>query len=433
MVRLVCSPLILWFAIATIFLEVPLHGQDGLYADFETSLGNFSCKLAYDKVPRTVANFVGLVSGSGAWLNFKNGDVKNRPFYDGLTFHRVVAGFVIQGGSPKGDGTDGPGYTFQDEFDPTLRHSRAGILSMANSGPHSNGSQFFVTLGAASHLDDVHSVFGEVSSGMEVVNAIGNVATNASGQPLVPVTMNRVSIRRVGPPANAFDASAQGIPRVQSAGPVMLRSGANFFLRFPRAIFSEYLLFQSGDLAIWSNEKIGLYVTTPPSSDLDVTGSAAGQSARFYRVPQTVYPGPLFTPPVLVGKQMHLILSATETLDLVFTSATGGTSNYISSQGSRPGTITSYSWTQEAYRGRLFVQTTKVVPLSISNVFASDAGGAYKGTAFTNQGDLPISGTFSFATAPGGAAFAQSLISTPTSPMRAAKRARLDSRRSRNP
>src|SRR4029078_6891631 len=137
MVRLVCSPLILWGALATIFLEVPLHGQDGLYADFETSLGNFSCKLAYDKVPRTVANFVGLVSASGAWLNFKNGDVKNRPFYDGLTFHRIVAGFVIQGGSPKADGTDGPGYTFQDEFDPTLRHSRAGILSMANSGPHS--------------------------------------------------------------------------------------------------------------------------------------------------------------------------------------------------------------------------------------------------------------------------------------------------------
>jgi cyclophilin family peptidyl-prolyl cis-trans isomerase len=415
------SLLVLSAAAAALNAGRPVRAQDGLFADFETSLGNFSCQLAFDKAPRTVANFVGLISGSGGWVDFKNGEAKNRPFYDGLTFHRVVAGFVIQGGSPKGDGTDGPGYTFQDEFDPTLRHSRVGILSMANSGPNSNGSQFFVTLATASHLDDVHSVFGEVSSGMEVVNAIGSVATDASGRPNVPVTMNHVSIRRVGLAANAFDASAHGIPEVRSAGPVMIRNGANFFLRFPRAIYREYLLFQSGDLLSWNNEKVALYTTLPPATDLDVSAGAFGQSRRFYRVPEIAYPGPLFTPPSLIGKQMHLVLSPTETLDLVFTSATGGTSNYTSSTGSTPGTITNYTWTQEAYRGRLFVQTNNLFPISTSNVFASDAGGTYKGTVLNGGNGTPISGTFTFNTPPGGAG-ALAAAQTSSDPQRATPR-----------
>ncbi|HEX5176421.1 MAG TPA: peptidylprolyl isomerase [Chthoniobacteraceae bacterium] len=422
MVRFLVRLLLILPAAATAFSVGPsLRAQDGLYADFETSLGNFSCKLAFDKAPRTVANFVGLISGSGGWVDFKNGEAKNRPFYDGVTFHRVVAGFVIQGGSPKGDGTDGPGYTFQDEFDPALRHSRAGILSMANSGPNSNGSQFFVTLAAASHLDDVHSVFGEVSSGMEVVNAIGSVATDANGRPNVPVTMNRVTIRRIGAAANAFDSSAHAVPQVRSAGPVMMRTGANFFLRFPRAIYREYLLFQSGDLVTWSNERVGLYVSTPPATDLDVSAGASGQSRRFYRVAEITYPGPLFTPPSLIGKQMHLVLSSTETLDLVFTSPTGGTSNYTTSQGSTAGTITNYTWTQEAYRGRLFVQTTNVVALSISNVFVTDATGSFKGTAFGNLNQFPISGTFTFATPPGGA-LPLAMASPSSDPKTAARR-----------
>jgi cyclophilin family peptidyl-prolyl cis-trans isomerase len=436
MARFVRSLLVLSIAVALFSLFASaLHAQDGLYADFETSLGNFSCQLAFDKAPRTVANFVGLISGSGGWVDFKNGEVKRRPFYDRLTFHRVVAGFVIQGGSPKGDGTDGPGYTFQDEFDPTLRHSRAGILSMANSGPNSNGSQFFVTLAAASHLDDVHSVFGEVSSGMEVVNAIGSVATDASGRPNVPVTMTRVSIRRVGAAANAFDASAHGTPEVRSAGPVMIRNGANFFLRFPRAIYREYLLSQSGDLLSWSNEKVALYVTPPPATDLDVSAGAAGQSRRFYRVPEIAYPGPLFTPPLLIGRQMHLVLSPTETLDLVFTSATGGTSNYTSSQGSTPGTITNYTWTQEAYRGRLFVQTNNLFPISVSNVFASDAGGTYKGTVLNGGNGTPISGTFTFHTAPGVAlplATAKTSLDPKTATPRNALKQRTERRTSRS-
>ena len=129
----------------------------GLTATFETEKGKIVVDLAADKAPMTVASFVNLIQ---------------RGYYDGITFHRVVPDFVIQGGDPTGTGRGGPGYQFADEFDPSLRHSSAGILSMANAGPGTNGSQFFITLSATPHLDGKHSVFGKVSSGMDVVMKI---------------------------------------------------------------------------------------------------------------------------------------------------------------------------------------------------------------------------------------------------------------------
>lgn len=180
---------------------------DGLYARFDTSLGTFWCQLEYTRAPRTVANFVSLAEGTRPWLDFNRATVSSRRFYDGLTFHRVVEGFVIQGGSPNGFGNDNPGYTFKDEFHPQLRHNAAGILSMANSGPNSNGSQFFVTLTNTPSLDDKHSVFGSVVEGLEVVFAIGAVAVT-NERPVTPVFMNSVTIERRGAAAQAFDPAA---------------------------------------------------------------------------------------------------------------------------------------------------------------------------------------------------------------------------------
>jgi cyclophilin family peptidyl-prolyl cis-trans isomerase len=382
---------------------VEVRAQDGLYADFATTSGNFTCRLDFEKVPRTVANFVGLAAGERAWLEANTGLAKKSGFYDGLTFHRVVSGFVIQGGSPKGDGTDGPGYTFRDEFDPTLRHSKAGILSMANSGPHSNGSQFFITLAPATHLDDVHSVFGEVTSGMEVVNAIGNVAVDGNSKPLLPVIMNSVTIRRVGPAANAFDTANQGLPTVGGAAPLLAKTGANFALQFTRALYSEYLLYDSSDLVTWSEQRVGLYVTTPPSGVLDVTTSAVDQGAHFYRVPQIAYPGPLYTPPLLLGAQLHLTFSTGELLDLLFNNAGGGTSALTTSNGTSSGTITQYTWSQEAYRGQLVCQTSNLFPLVLSHVFGGATGGTFKGTVYSAS-PSPVSGTFTFSNAPAGLA-----------------------------
>ena len=157
--------LVLFF---TLFLSFQSYAElsDGLYAKMRTNQGNIIIKLAFDKAPLTVINFVGLAEGT-KHSNIQTG----KPFYDSLTFHRVINNFMIQGGDPRGNGTGGPGYKFVDEFS-DLTHNRGGILSMANSGPNTNGSQFFITHSATPWLDDKHTVFGHVVKGMGVVNLI---------------------------------------------------------------------------------------------------------------------------------------------------------------------------------------------------------------------------------------------------------------------
>ncbi len=165
-------------------------------AHFDTTLGKFTAELFEDKTPKTVANFAGLAEGSKEWTHPKTKVKSKTPYYDGIVFHRVIQGFVIQGGDPLGLGYGGPGYNFEDEFHPSLRHDRAGILSMANAGPNTNGSQFFVTLGPTPHLDRRHSVFGAVIEGIDVVEKIGQTQTDSQDRPVTPVVMNKVTIER---------------------------------------------------------------------------------------------------------------------------------------------------------------------------------------------------------------------------------------------
>jgi peptidyl-prolyl cis-trans isomerase A (cyclophilin A) len=167
-----------------------------LYATLKTSLGVIVVRLYDDKAPKTVENFVGLASGTKEWTDPKTGEKVKRSLYNGTLFHRVIPGFMIQGGDPLGRGTGGPGYKFADEFNPDLRHNKAGILSMANSGPNTNGSQFFITLGPTPHLDNRHSVFGEVVQGQDVVTAIGNTPHGPNDRPQKDVVLQEVIISR---------------------------------------------------------------------------------------------------------------------------------------------------------------------------------------------------------------------------------------------
>jgi peptidyl-prolyl cis-trans isomerase A (cyclophilin A) len=168
-----------------------------VHALFTTTEGNFKVRLFDTEVPNTVANFSGLAEGTKEFTDPKTGQKTKRPFYDGLIFHRVIEGFMIQGGDPLGTGTGGPGYKFGDEFSPKLRHTKAGLLSMANAGPNTNGSQFFITLAPTPHLDNRHSVFGEVVEGLDVVQRIGKVQTGRQDRPVTPVVMNKVTIQRI--------------------------------------------------------------------------------------------------------------------------------------------------------------------------------------------------------------------------------------------
>jgi peptidyl-prolyl cis-trans isomerase A (cyclophilin A) len=164
------------------------------HATFDTSAGTFVVRLFDDQAPQTVANFVGLAAGTKSWTDPDTRQPVSRPFYDGLIFHRVIAGFMIQGGCPEGSGRGGPGYRFADEFGPGLVHDRAGLLSMANAGPNTNGSQFFITLAPTPWLDNRHAIFGEVVEGMDVIHAIGTTATGPQDRPVTDIVIRSVTI-----------------------------------------------------------------------------------------------------------------------------------------------------------------------------------------------------------------------------------------------
>lgn len=165
------------------------EGIDRPKAIFETNHGTFTVELYAKECPETVWNFINLAEG-------RQETTREGNYYDRLTFHRIIKGFMIQGGCPFGTGMGGPGYTFEDEFDSKLRHDSEGILSMANAGPGTNGSQFFITLNPTPHLDDKHSVFGKIIDGMDVVKEIGDVETGPNDRPKKPVIINSITIER---------------------------------------------------------------------------------------------------------------------------------------------------------------------------------------------------------------------------------------------
>ncbi len=173
---------------------MPPEPKTDLTATLHTTEGDIEVELYEQRVPRTVENFVGLATGDRDWEHPETGETVDGPLYDDVLVHRVIDDFMIQTGDPTGTGRGGPGYTFDDEFHDDLSHDGPGVLSMANSGPDTNGSQFFVTLAAQPHLDGRHAVFGRVTDGMDVVETIGGVPTDANDRPREDVHLESVTV-----------------------------------------------------------------------------------------------------------------------------------------------------------------------------------------------------------------------------------------------
>jgi peptidyl-prolyl cis-trans isomerase A (cyclophilin A) len=167
-----------------------------LYATLHTSMGDIEVQLFPNHAPKTVDNFVGLAEGGKEWTDPRSGKKSNDPLYSGTVFHRVISGFMIQGGDPLGSGTGGPGYRFGDEIHPELAFTKPYLLAMANAGPGTNGSQFFITLAPTGWLTGKHTIFGEVTKGADVVDAIGGTKTGSMDRPATPITVDSVTIDR---------------------------------------------------------------------------------------------------------------------------------------------------------------------------------------------------------------------------------------------
>ncbi len=179
----------------TINNQTPTPMAKNITAILHTTEGDITIALYPDKAPVTVSNFIDLSKGTREWINPKDGKkMTNTPLYNGTIFHRVIAGFMIQGGDPAGSGMGGPGYRFKDEFDPSLTFSEPYLLAMANAGPGTNGSQFFITVEKTPHLNNRHTIFGKVVKGTEVVDKIANTKTDMSDKPLKDVVISSVDI-----------------------------------------------------------------------------------------------------------------------------------------------------------------------------------------------------------------------------------------------
>lgn len=361
---------------------------NGIFADFTTSMGNFTCQLSYSNSPAAVANFIGLATGERAWLDVTTGEARTTPFYNGLTFHRVVAGFVIQAGSPNGLDTDGPGYVFKDQFSSLLTFGAPWVLAMANSGPDSNGSQFFITVAPFTSGNNTYDVFGHVVSGTNVVAAINKVATDKNDKPLTKVVIQQVSIRRVGTAAEGFDIHAQNLPTVTNI-PVRLGAISNqFSLSFSNKLFSDNLWYASTNLVAWSSNHLGLELSVPTSNSVPLTIDAPH---KFFRVAQIQYPSSTFAPKDVLGRTVTLVFPGAGTNKVVFNQTGGGTYSF---PGVGSGTVTSYSWSQDPYRGFLWpIKYSGLNEMTLRLDFTSLTNGTFSGTVY-GAIPSPVSGTF---------------------------------------
>lgn len=363
---------------------------DGIFADFTTSMGSFTCRLDHAVAPRAVANFIGLVTGERAWLDGSSGLARTNAFFEGVTFHRVITNFMIQSGSRNGLGTDGPGYVFVDEFSSSSRFNAAGKLAMANSGPDSNGSQFFITVAPTPWLNDVHTIFGSVVGGSNVVHAISSVATEGANKPKTNVVIQHVGIRRVGSAAQNFKVHAQNLPIVTNLPLNLLVKTGAVSLAFTNRQYAGSRLFVSTNLNHWSDQPLGIELTAPTTNCVWRTNAAP---LEFYRLARVQYAASTLAPKTLNDRLLTLRLDGgTTVIKITFNSTGGGTYTFSNSAGF----VTMYEWEQEPYRGYInYIYFTGIIPMSMRLDFTSATGGNFRGTAYPPDG-LPFSNSGTF-------------------------------------
>jgi peptidyl-prolyl cis-trans isomerase A (cyclophilin A) len=321
-----------------------------IYADVKTSKGDFTIQLSSETAayaPQTAANFIRLAEGTTSWIDPITGQVKKEPYYNGVIFHRVIAGFMSQTGSRKGDGTDGPGYNFRDDFTEEMTHSEAYIVSMANSGPNTNGAQFFITASAQPSLNGVHSVFGMVilydapedgtsddEVGRKVCDAINAVATDINDKPLEDVVIQSITIRRVGAWAQSFDEHAQGLPEVSAPLEQVDYQGSQVSLVVEQPASSLTRYCHTPDLNIWEvSEEIYRDHDDSPFSSIDVSSVSLNQDKHFFNVSQVAYETGVLWPSALTGKTLTIVTKFGQTA-FTYTSEDEGTLEHLNSDNS---------------------------------------------------------------------------------------------------
>ena len=394
--RVACSVMLGFLSFSPL---VAVGQTNGIYVDFITSMGSYTCQLDYTNAPRTVANFVGLATGQRTWLDLPSGRARTDAFYNGLTFHRVIAGFMNQGGSPNGSGSDGPGYAFMDEFSPKLTFDAFGVLAMANSGPNSDGSQFFITVAPFTSGNNTYAIFGRLVSGSNVVYSINHVATDANDKPLTNVVMQQVSIRRVGAAAQAFDINTQGLPVVTNLPLRLSNRTDQVSLTFSNRQFADNRLYWTTNLSSWTAESLGIETGTPATNTLY---RAKDTARKYFRLAQVQYPASTFAPKTMFSRTLSLTFTngASGTVVIGFDSSGGGNFTY---SGGGAGTVSGYSWTQDPYRGWLWpIVFSNLVPaMTLTLNFSSTTGGSFSGTAYPYYpywyGAYGVAGTLNLA------------------------------------
>lgn len=369
--------------------------QGQIFADFSTTLGDYTVELDYTNSPRTVANFIILAEGSRPWIDSTSGETKfNTPYYTGIQFHRVIDDFIIQAGSPNGQGTDGPGYNFPDETDNGITFEAPYLLAMANSGPNTNGSQFFITEGTPTFLNGIHTIFGTVTVGQAVIDLIHETPVNSSDRPLTDVVINSVTIRRVGAPAQAFDEFAEELPIVSTLDLDISADGSELLLSQPSG--STLQAYRSTDLLNWSPFSHLIDSTQSPGTNFTPPANPASPTQEFYRAALITWPVSAPAPESYRGRTLTFTIGATVIVVAINSAgaATEGSITFNSEGGLVTELLEEFT---NPYGASLVVFSDTFAPFRFRLGNDNATGGRVTGTFFTSPSQ-DFSGTYTLTT-----------------------------------